>query len=91
MKAMYNVPEHGEMPPLNTQAGASTVRRFPQLLLTIDQLAESLNLSAKTVYRLTKDQGLPAIRFGRSVRYRLPDVENWLKSGAGSGDKPKDS
>ncbi len=73
----------------STTAGIVVQTTVPKLLLTIDQLADALALSGKTIYRLTRDDGLPAIRFGRAVRYRLGDVEKWLaersKSGAASG------
>jgi excisionase family DNA binding protein len=51
------------------------------ILLTDHQVAEITGRSRKT---LQKDRvyggGLPFIRFGRAVRYRLSDVQAWVAS-----------
>jgi excisionase family DNA binding protein len=49
------------------------------LLLTTSQLAEWLNVSRPTIYRLL-DQGLPAIRLtpGGDRRFDRTDVLKWL-------------
>jgi excisionase family DNA binding protein len=50
-------------------------------LLTADQVADKLGVCRKTVFTLTAPRGtLPAISFGRSVRYRPADVEAWVAS-----------
>ena len=53
-----------------------------QKLLTPNQAAEYLGLKPQTLatWRCNARYGLPFIRIGRSVKYRLADVENWLKS-----------
>lgn len=43
-------------------------------LLTVEQVAESLSVSVKTVRRLR----IPCVRFGRLVRFRPSDVERFL-------------
>ncbi len=43
-------------------------------LLTIEQVAELLNVSPKTVRRLR----IPCIRLGRLLRFRASDVERFL-------------
>lgn len=49
-------------------------------LLTLDQLADYLQVPARTVYAWnTKGVGPKRIRVGREVRYRASDVEAWLK------------
>ena len=50
-----------------------TEKANTERLLTVDQLAEALNVSRKTVYRLI-DSGLPHYRVGAHVRFRLPEV-----------------
>lgn len=56
----------------------------PQQLLTTDDLAALLNMSRQSVYNMRwKGEGPPSIRVnGRTVRYRLSDVEAWLSSQA---------
>jgi excisionase family DNA binding protein len=46
----------------------------PQRLRTIDETAEILNLSSRTVRRLIDSGALPVHRFGRSVRVSDPDI-----------------
>jgi excisionase family DNA binding protein len=49
-------------------------------LLTIDQVAELCQVSAKTVYRAVSNGKLRASRLGRGSAYRirLEDVDAWL-------------
>lgn len=49
-------------------------------LLTITELASMLKLSKRTVCNLMVEHTnpLPALRLGRSVRFRRSDVEAWL-------------
>ena len=48
--------------------------RQPLRLRTIDETAEILNLSSRTVRRLIDSGALPVHRFGRSVRVSDPDI-----------------
>ncbi len=51
-------------------------------LLTPKETAKYLGVREQTLatWRCSARYGLPFIRIGRSVKYRLSDVENWLKS-----------
>ena len=46
--------------------------------LGVDEVAELLNLSKKTIQNLTKDKTLPSIKLGSSVRYGVKDIEQAL-------------
>lgn len=50
------------------------------MLLTPIKAAEYLKLAQNTlsVWRSTKRQEIPYIKLGRSVRYRLSDLDEWL-------------
>ena len=54
--------------------GAS--RGLPRLL-TLPEVADALQVSAKTVRRLVA-RGFPHIRFGRVLRFDPADVHRWL-------------
>ncbi len=41
-----------------------------------DELAERLGLSKATIYRLANKGELPARKYGRSVRFKIDDIEN---------------
>ena len=47
-------------------------------LMTIDEVAKFLGMSKNTVYRLVKEEGLPAIRLVNRFRFRRTEVEQWL-------------
>lgn len=59
--------------------GASSGKVAPRLLLTSRETAKALSTSEKTLYTLTKQGDIPAVRFGRSVRYDLEDLRQWIK------------
>ncbi len=48
----------------------------PSPLMTIDQVAEYLQLSDLTIRRRISEGALPAYRWGRAVRIRREDVES---------------
>ena len=51
-------------------------------LITAVQLAELLNISERTLYRLKSSHRLPkSISLGGSVRWRLADVRKWIADG----------
>jgi predicted DNA-binding transcriptional regulator AlpA len=56
--------------------------------LTAGEVAAMLRVSTRQVYELTKERTqsgdvrkhpLPALRFGKSVRFRKSDVESWVE------------
>jgi excisionase family DNA binding protein len=50
------------------------------LLLTISQAARSLGLSRAKLYSLiTRNDGPPVVRFGRSVRISVDSLKAWLQ------------
>jgi excisionase family DNA binding protein len=48
--------------------------------LTADDVAERLQIPVWSIYELVKRNGLPAMRIGRRVRFRLKDIEAWEAS-----------
>lgn len=46
--------------------------------LTKQQLAEHLQRSQAYINILMKNQGLPHLKLGRAVRFRLDEVASWL-------------
>ena len=50
------------------------------MLLTARQTARMLAISERSLYSITKDGQLPAVRIGRSVRYDPTDIHNWIES-----------
>ena len=51
----------------------------PRRLLTLQEVAEYLQIPAKTLYAWRhKSEGPEGIRVGRHVRYRPEEIERWL-------------
>lgn len=46
--------------------------------LTPKQAAEVLQISERTLYKLTKFAGLPGLKIGRLVRYDPEDLAAWI-------------
>lgn len=58
-------------------------------LLTMKDLAERLQVSGVTAWRMHAERGLRVVRIGRSVRVRESDLQAWLDrhaSGGGEGE-----
>ncbi len=49
------------------------------LLLSIPDVATSLGLGRTKVYELIAKEGLPVIRFGRSVRVSAASLQKWVE------------
>ncbi len=50
------------------------------LLLTVSQAAQRLGLSRAKLYSLiTRNDGPPVVRFGRSVRISVASLKSWLQ------------
>jgi len=58
-------------------------------LLTLEQVAEYLNVDKFTVYRLLAVKELPAFKVGNQWRFKKKMIENWLMKN--SNMKRKDS
>ena len=48
-------------------------------LLTVEEVADFLCVSPKTVRRLMR-RGLPSVRFGRLVRFEQRDLLRWVEA-----------
>lgn len=55
-----------------------------EALLTVPQVAASLQMSPRTVYRLIKSHRLPGTYIGRTVRVKQTDLKRFLTQGVSS-------
>ena len=54
----------------------------PVTMLTVNQLAEILNCSPRTVYRLSDRGRIPSqVRLGGLVRWLRPTIDRWIAEG----------
>jgi excisionase family DNA binding protein len=49
-------------------------------LLTPQEVADELQLNLLTIYRYIKDKKILAIRFGRTYRIRITDLDSFIES-----------
>ena len=50
----------------------------------IADVAAHLSVTRDSIYRWVDSRDFPAHRVGRLLRFRLSEVDEWVKSGAGS-------
>ena len=62
-------------------------RNMPEQLLTLEQVADYLNVDKFTVYRLLADKDLPAFKVGNQWRFKKKLLENWLKKNSNAQRK----
>jgi len=65
---------------MTTKTEAPTVPAIPKTVLTTKEAAGFLSISLPTLYRITKAGFLAHVRIGRSIRYRMEDLETFLSS-----------
>ena len=61
----------------------SSCHNISEKLLTVSELSEWLNLSIKTIYRLTARKEIPFYRLGtgkKGIRFKVSEILEWLKS-----------
>lgn len=49
-------------------------------LYTIEQIAEKLQISETTLYKLARSGRIPAIKIGNQWRFKMEDIDKWLES-----------
>ena len=49
-------------------------------LVSPRQAARLLSVSERTLYAFTRNGTIPVVRLGRSVRYSLDDLREWIRS-----------
>ncbi len=65
----------------------SITEAFLGRLMTVRETADHLRVSTRTLFTLTANGGLPALRIGRSVRYQPEAVAAYLERLAQGGGK----
>lgn len=61
---------------------SSTTPTERQILVTPRDAAGMLGISERTLWAMKESGQLPHVRIGRSVRYRIVDLEAWAASQA---------
>lgn len=64
---------------IRLEQNTRTKIQTPQLLLSAREAAKALSVCEKTLWSMTKRGELPVVRIGRSVRYSIDDLKNWIQ------------
>lgn len=59
--------------------------------VSVDEVAKHLGVAKDTVYRWIESKGLPAHRIGRLWKFKLADVDEWVRSGGASDTQEEDA
>lgn len=51
------------------------------IIMTVAEVAEYLRLGEATVYRLAQDGEIPAVKVGRSWRFKKGLIDEWFRDG----------
>jgi len=51
-----------------------------KVFYTAEELAKYLRIPRPTIYYLTREKKIPAIKIGKHWRYRREKIEQWLKT-----------
>ena len=49
-----------------------------QKWLTLEQIAEYLQMSTSSIYKMAQDGKIPAYKVGRQWRFKKEDVDRWV-------------
>ena len=52
--------------------------------LSVEEIAAYLGIKRDTVYKRIKEKGIPAHKVGRLWKFKLSEVDEWVRSGGAS-------
>lgn len=52
--------------------------------LTVEQIADHLQVSKETIYRWLDKNVIPAHKIGRQWRFQIKEVDDWVRNGGAS-------
>jgi len=55
--------------------------------VSVDEVSSHLGVAKDTIYRWIEIRDLPAHRVGRLWKFKLSEVDAWIKCGGASGDR----
>lgn len=55
--------------------------------LSVEQISEHLGVKGETIYKWISRHGLPAHKVGKLWKFKVSEVDDWVRSGKGKGNK----
>jgi excisionase family DNA binding protein len=59
--------------------------------VSVEQVAAHLNVKALTIYKWLERKDMPAHKVGRLWRFKITEIDNWVKSGSAAEIKKSDA
>ena len=59
----------------------------PEPWVSVEEVARHLGISKDTVYRWIEARGLPAHKIGRLWKFKLSDVDEWVRACGAADDE----
>ena len=59
---------------------------MPEPWVSVDDVARHLGVAKDTVYRWIERKALPAHRLGRLWKFKLEEVDQWVRAGGAQSD-----
>jgi len=59
--------------------------------VSLDEIVQHLSVSRDTVYRWIDSRGLPAHKVGRLWKFKVSEVDEWVRAGQAGENMEKDS
>jgi excisionase family DNA binding protein len=63
----------------------------PEPWASVEDVARHLGISKDTVYRWIESRSLPAHKIGRLWKFKLSDVDGWVRAGRAGEDSTGDT
>ena len=57
--------------------------------VSVDEVAKYLGVMKDSIYCSIEGRGLPAHRVGRQLKFKLTEVDAWVKAGGARAPQPK--
>jgi excisionase family DNA binding protein len=58
--------------------------------VSVEQIAQHLNVKAFTIYKWLERKHMPAHKVGRLWRFKISEVDCWVKSGSAAEENEKE-
>lgn len=78
---MTSEPWQSPSQPASKTGGASKTPEHTPILVDAKQASAMLSIGTRQIWTLTNCGAIPCVRIGRSVRYRVADLNTWAAAG----------
>ncbi len=55
--------------------------------VSVDEVAKHLSVAKDSIYRWIEHKGLPAHKVGRLWKFKLSEVDDWVRAGGANADE----